>query len=82
MRPPKDREGQQWEITELLSYEGLYCQTADRGDRIVASGAVEQVDEGPCRLVVGAAGLSDGGFLRLLSAWSRPVPFQVFTRKW
>ena len=62
------REGQQWQMTELVSYEGLYCQAADRGDRIVASGAVEQVDDGPCRLVVGAAGLPDGGFLKRLRA--------------
>lgn len=59
-------EGQQWQMTELVSYEGLYCQVADRGDRIVACGAVEQVDDGPCRLVVGAAGLPEGGFLKLL----------------
>lgn len=55
-------EGQQRQITELVSYEGLYCQAVDPGDRIVARGEVEQVDGGPCRLVVGAAGLSDGGF--------------------
>ncbi len=58
------REGGHWPITELVSYEGLYCQAADRGDRIVASGVIEQVDDGPCRLVVGAAGLPDGGFVK------------------
>ncbi len=60
------REGGQWQITGLVSYEGLYCQAADRGDRITARGVIEQVDGGSCRLVVGAAGLSDGGFLKLL----------------
>ena len=60
------REGQQRQMTEVISHEGLYCQAADRGDRIVAYGAVEQVDDGRCRLVVGAAGLPDGGFLKLL----------------
>ncbi len=59
------REGGQWPIMGLVSYEGLYCQAADPGDRIVASGVIEQVDDGPCRLVVGAAGLSDGGFLKV-----------------
>ncbi len=60
------RKGQRRQITELVSYEGLYCQAVDPGDRIVARGVVEQVDEGSCRLVVGAAGLSDGGFLKPL----------------
>ncbi len=60
------REGQERQITELVSYEGLYCQAADPGDRIVARGVVEQVDEGSCRLVLGAAGPSDGGFLQPL----------------
>jgi len=58
------REGQRWDITKLVSFEGLYCEAADRGDRVAARGAVEQVDRGPCRLVVGAAGLADGGFVR------------------
>ena len=58
------REGAQRQIMELVSYEGLFCQAADPGDRIVASGVIEQVDDGPCRLVVGAAGLLDGGFLK------------------
>ncbi len=59
------REGAQQQIMELVSYEGLFCQAADPGDRIVASGVIEQVDDGPCRLVVGAAGLSDGGYLKV-----------------
>ena len=76
------REGQQSQITEGISYEALYCQAADPGDRLVARGAVEQMDDGPCRLVLGAAGLSDGGFLKLLRTRSRPVPFQLLTPKW
>jgi predicted nucleotidyltransferase len=68
------REGQQWPIAELLSYESLYCQAADPGDRIVARGVVEQVDDGPCRLVLGAAGLSDGGSLRPRRTYSQPAP--------
>jgi len=59
------RSGQAWEIATLVSFEGLYCQAADPGDRIVARGVVEQVDDGSCRLVVGAAGLPDGGYLKL-----------------
>jgi predicted nucleotidyltransferase len=59
--------GQAPQITELISYEGLYCQAVDPGNRIVARGVLEQIDDGPCRLVVGAAGLPDGGFMRLLA---------------
>jgi predicted nucleotidyltransferase len=65
-RPLRLGSGQASQIAELVCYEGLYCQTADPGDRIVARGVVEQVDDGSCRLVVGAAGLPDGGYLKLL----------------
>jgi predicted nucleotidyltransferase len=68
------REQQQLQITEVISYEALYCQAADPGDRIVARGVVEQVDDGPCRLVLGAAALSDGGSLRLRRTHSQPAP--------
>lgn len=68
------REQQQLQITEVISYESLYCQVADPGDRIVARGVVEQVDDGPCRLVLGAAGLSDGGSLRPRRTYSQPAP--------
>lgn len=61
------REGQESEIAELVCYEGLYCQAADPGERIVARGVVEQVDDGACRLVVGAAGQPDGGYLKRLA---------------
>jgi predicted nucleotidyltransferase len=58
--------GQAPGVTTLVSFEGLYSEAVDRGDRIVARGVVEQIDDGLCRLVVGAAGLSDGGYLKLL----------------
>ncbi len=67
-------EGKPFALTELVSYEGLYCQAVDPRDRIVAHGVVEQVDDASCRLVVGAAGHSDGGFLRLFRAGSRSTP--------
>lgn len=57
-------EGRHWDIAELVSFEGLYCEAAGPGDRIAARGVVEQVDHGSCRLVVGTTGLPDGGFLR------------------
>ena len=58
-------EGASREIRELISFEGLYCQVADAGDRIVAQGELEQQQEsGACRLVVGTAGAPDGGFIR------------------
>ncbi|MBI3779613.1 MAG: DUF1464 family protein [candidate division NC10 bacterium] len=68
------REQQQLQITEVISYESLYCQVAEPGDRIVARGVVEQVGDGPCRLVLGAAGLSDGGSLRPRRTYSQPAP--------
>jgi hypothetical protein len=60
------REGPPCDLRELISYEGLYCHAADAGDRIVARGMIEQIDQGPHRLVVGAAGVADGGYITLL----------------
>lgn len=58
--------GAPFKIQELHSFEGLFGQIADPGDRIVARGVVEEVDGG-YRLVVGAASFPDGGFIRKIS---------------
>jgi predicted nucleotidyltransferase len=54
-------------VAEVVSFEGLYGQLADRGDRILASGQLEERHDGARRLVVGSAGPRDGGFIRILS---------------
>jgi predicted nucleotidyltransferase len=48
---------------ELLSYEGLFCDVADPGDRIRARGVLEELEGGALRLVVGTAAVADGGAL-------------------
>jgi predicted nucleotidyltransferase len=53
-------------VAEVVSFEGLYGQLADRGDRVLASGQLEQRQDGACRLVVGSAGPGGGGFIRVL----------------
>jgi hypothetical protein len=58
-------EGEPRGIREVISFEGLYCQVAEAGQRIVASGEVEEDEGGACRLVVGAASAPGGGFIRL-----------------
>jgi predicted nucleotidyltransferase len=47
---------------ELASYEGLFSDAADPGDRVRAQGALEKVN-GTIRLVVGTAAVSGGGSL-------------------
>jgi predicted nucleotidyltransferase len=46
------------QITEIVSYEGLYCDMFDPGDRVEFSGVLEQVtgDAGYLRVVIGGAG--------------------------
>jgi hypothetical protein len=53
------------EIETLVSFESLYCNVADPGDRIVARGQVETARGGSARLIVGAASLDDGGFIKV-----------------
>src|SRR5262249_61236837 len=53
-------------VGEVVSFEGLYGQLADPGDRIVAAGRLEERQDGAQRLVVGSAGPRDGGFIRIL----------------
>jgi uncharacterized protein len=58
-------------VAEVVSFEGLYGQVADPGDRILASGQLEERQDGVCRLVVGSAGPRDGGFIRVLPSPAR-----------
>jgi len=59
-------------VSEIVSYEGLFCDFADAGDRVRARGALEEVSDGSLRLVVGTAALADGGALsRVTSPPSR-----------
>lgn len=60
------REGGPHPVGEVLSFEGLYCQVADPGDRILAAGRLEARQDGTGRLIVGTAARSDGGFIRVL----------------
>ncbi len=59
--------GEPDEVAEVVSFEGLYGQIADRGDRILASGQLEERQDGTRRLVVGSAGPRDGGFIRVIA---------------
>jgi len=49
---------QRAQITEIASYEGLYCDMFDPGDRVEFSGVLEQVsgDADYLRVVIGGAG--------------------------
>lgn len=58
-------------IQELHSFEGLFGQIADPGDRILARGEVEEAN-GSYRLVIGSASLPDGGFIRVIKSDLRP----------
>ena len=66
-------DGPVGEIREIVSFEGLYGDIADPGDRIVARGQVEELSGGSRRLVVGTSALADGGFVRVKRALARPL---------
>jgi hypothetical protein len=59
-------EGESRAVGEIRSFEGLFCQLADPGDRIHATGQLEAREDGPARLVVGTAGVAGGGVMRVL----------------
>lgn len=59
------KEGGPFPVEELVSFEGLYGQIAEAGDRILASGQVEEEAGGACRLVVGSAAAREAGFVRV-----------------
>jgi predicted nucleotidyltransferase len=57
-------------LGEVRSFEGLFCQVADPGDRILATGRLEAREDGAARLVVGTAAVAGGGVIRVLSGRS------------
>lgn len=60
------REGDAQPLGEVCSFEGLFCDVADPGDRILATGRLEVPEDGPGRLVVGTQAVDGGGAIRLL----------------
>ncbi|HEY6147613.1 MAG TPA: nucleotidyltransferase domain-containing protein, partial [Thermoanaerobaculia bacterium] len=58
-------EGEPGSLDEIVSFEGLYCNAADEGERILAIGHLEAERAGGRRLVVGSGFLPDGGSLRV-----------------
>jgi predicted nucleotidyltransferase len=61
-------EGDARVVSEVRSFEGLFCGLADAGDRIRATGRLEVREDGAARLVVGTAAVPGGGDLRVLRA--------------
>jgi len=51
-------------VREVVSYEGLYRDVADKGDEIEVRGKLESVDDRALRLVVGTAALGGQGYIR------------------
>jgi predicted nucleotidyltransferase len=60
------REGGPGRLDEVVAFEGLYCNAAEAGERVLATGHVEAEQAGGRRLVVGSGFLPDGGALRVL----------------
>ena len=52
------------EVREVVSYEGLYSDVADPGQRIEAQGKLESVDGEPRRLVIGTTQLEGAGYVK------------------
>jgi predicted nucleotidyltransferase len=65
-------EGGAGALDEVVSFEGLYGDAADAGDRIVVAGHLEAERAGGRRLVVGSGFLPDGGMLRVTAARAGP----------
>jgi predicted nucleotidyltransferase len=59
-------EGEARAVGEIRSFEGLFCQLADRGDWVRATGRLEAREDGVARLVVGTAAVPGGGVMRVL----------------
>ena len=53
-------------LDEVVAFEGLYCNAAERGERILVTGHLEAERAGGRRLVVGSGFLPDGGALRVV----------------
>ncbi len=52
------------EVQEVVSYEGLYSDVADPGQRIEARGKLESVDGEPRRLVIGTTQLEGAEYIK------------------
>ena len=59
-------EGEPGPLEQVVAFEGLYCNAAERGERILATGHLEGERGGGRRLVVGSGFLPDGGGLRVV----------------
>ena len=59
-------EGEPGRLEEVVAFEGLYCNAAERGERILVTGHLEAERSGGRRLVVGSGFLQDGGALRVV----------------
>ena len=51
-------------IREVVSYEGLYSDVADPGQKIEAQGKLESVDGEPRRLIIGTTELEGAGYIK------------------
>jgi predicted nucleotidyltransferase len=59
-------DGEPGPLDEVVAFEGLYCNAAERDERILATGHLEVDQAGLRRLVVGSGFLPDGGSLRVV----------------
>lgn len=60
-------EGPEVPVQEICSYEGLFCQAADVGERVEAQGKLEEVDGGAWyRLVIGSSHRAGAEYLRVV----------------
>jgi uncharacterized protein len=66
------REGGPGPLEEIVAFEGLYVNAAERGERVLVTGHLEAERAGGRRLVVGSGFLPDGGTLRVLSRRTGP----------
>ena len=59
-------EGEPGPLEEIVAFEGLYCNAAERGERILVTGHLEAEHTGGRRLVVGSGFLPEGGALHVV----------------
>jgi predicted nucleotidyltransferase len=52
------------QVSEIVAYEGLYCDVADAGEAVRAYGKLESVNGNSYRLVVGTTAIPGGGHIR------------------
>ena len=58
------------EVSEVVPYEGLFCDIADAGQAVEVYGKLETVNSAPQRLVVGATQPASGTIRPLRAAKS------------